>query len=33
MATGNDIRQMDAVTVASNIRARELSPLEVVQRE
>ena len=30
MATGNDICRMDAVTLASNIRAKALSPVEVV---
>ncbi len=31
MATANDICRMDAVTLASNIRAKELSPVEVVE--
>ena len=31
MATGNDICRMDARTLASNIRAKELSPVEVVE--
>ena len=31
MATGNEICRMDAMTLASNIRARELSPVEVVE--
>ena len=31
MPTDNDICQMDAVTLANNIRAKELSPVEVVE--
>jgi aspartyl-tRNA(Asn)/glutamyl-tRNA(Gln) amidotransferase subunit A len=31
MATGNEICRMDAMTLASNIRAKELSPVEVVE--
>ena len=31
MPTGNDICRMDAVTLASKIRAKELSPVEVVE--
>ena len=31
MATSNDICRMDALTLASNIRAKELSPVEVVE--
>ena len=33
MATGNDICRMDAVTLAGKIRAKELSPVEVIEAE